>query len=183
VLADQFAKSAGLVIAEIRDVDVSDAGVAAIGASFGPAHRLDASKPFVGREFQDVFKTPLGQNGADKPKLHDFLPPDRSVWPTHHLPLTLTLHLPLSVLDFDTPTLSGWPGSRFPHSPAPPGRRSAHTRLQDRREPLGCNPDRRRRSLPRRRRHPGGAFEREADIRQTARRAGARARPCPDRDR
>ncbi len=71
MFANQFLNAACFLIAEIGHVDVSDAGVTAIGAALGPTHRLDAGKTLVGREFQNFLKAKLAQNRADKTELHE----------------------------------------------------------------------------------------------------------------
>ncbi len=49
---------------ELRDIDVGDPGVAALGLAGGPAHDLDAVVTLLGRELEDLPQAKLRENGA-----------------------------------------------------------------------------------------------------------------------
>src|SRR5262249_19401093 len=70
-----------LLVVEIGDVDMADAGVAPFGFPWWPTHQLDAREPFVGGEFQHFFQGQVGQDGADEAEVHGGRLRARSVAP------------------------------------------------------------------------------------------------------
>ena len=73
-LLDQLLDPVGLPVVEAGDVDVGDAGVAALGLAGRPAHQLDAAEPLAGREPENFFQRLVGQDGADEAELHGNAP-------------------------------------------------------------------------------------------------------------
>ncbi len=66
---------AGRVLgAEAGHVDVGHAGVATLGLAHGPAHDLDTVEAFGRGKVEHLFQREVGQDGADKSKLHGVVP-------------------------------------------------------------------------------------------------------------
>ena len=55
---------------EIGDIDVRDAGVAALGLADGPAHELDAGVAGLGGEGGDFGEGEVGEDGGDEAEFH-----------------------------------------------------------------------------------------------------------------
>ncbi len=53
----QVAHPAGVVVAEVRHVQVRHAGVAAVGPARRPAHQLHAGEALVAREAENLFQS------------------------------------------------------------------------------------------------------------------------------
>ncbi len=70
-LGQQAANPARFLVGEMADIDVGDAGIAAVGLAGRPAHQLHAGEPFSGREGQDFFQAQISEDGADESQLHD----------------------------------------------------------------------------------------------------------------
>jgi hypothetical protein len=70
VTSHQFLHAFDFGGGQMRDVQMSDAGVAPIRFAGRPTHQLDAAEPFHRGKREDIFQTLIAQNRADKSKLH-----------------------------------------------------------------------------------------------------------------
>ena len=66
----QLADSAEAFLGEVCDIEMADAGVAAVRASGRPAHQLDAGEALVAGHVHHLFQGQIAQDGADKTELH-----------------------------------------------------------------------------------------------------------------
>ena len=72
VLVEEAAHPVGAALVERRDVDVRDAGVAALGLALRPAHQLDAGEALGGGEGEHLLEREVGQDRGDESELHHF---------------------------------------------------------------------------------------------------------------
>ena len=70
-LLDQLAQRPDARFAEVADVEVADAGIAALRPAGRPAHQLNAVEALVVSEGQNLVQRQVAEDRADEAELHD----------------------------------------------------------------------------------------------------------------
>src|SRR5205809_831309 len=71
VLGRQGPDSRSLLLTKCADINVANAGIAAIRLAGGPAHHLDTPVAELVGSSEDFLQRLIGQDGANKPELHE----------------------------------------------------------------------------------------------------------------